>query len=286
MAEVPFQKGLRTYCAVAGEYNKLEETVRISPFGVRGAFPVTDAAALDFGGNTSCYLVESYEGAVILDAGSGLADLAKTWNRSRADILLTHLHLDHVMGLFSFHLLFDSGKEVTLYGPPGFRAALEALLGAPYWPVGFSYFPARVVFREVSPGETFQIGGIRVSTLEGSHPNGCQYYRLEVAGRQIVYALDCELTAEFAPGLTAFSQGADLLIWDANFVTGDLQPGWGHSTWEQGLGLAKEAKVHNVMLTHYSRDYTSAFLETQEELAQTVFPGCVFARERRSYILQ
>jgi len=261
----------------------MKEIVKISPFGVRGAFPTTDAAALDFGGHTSCYLVETDKGAMILDAGSGLTALVKVWNRSRADILLSHLHLDHVMGLFSFPPLFDSEKEVNLYGPPGFQASLEALLGAPYWPVGFSDFPARVFFREVAPGEVFSIGGIRVSTLEGNHPNGCQYYRLEVTGKQIVYALDCELTADFAPKLTAFSQGADLLIWDANFVSGDLQPGWGHSTWEQGLELAKEAEVQNVMLTHYSRDYTSAFLKAQEELAQTIFPRCVFAREGRSY---
>jgi len=272
MEKVPFQKELRTYC-------------KISPFGVRGAFPTTDAEALDFGGNTSCYLVETDEGAVILDAGSGLTALVKVWNRPRADVLLTHLHLDHVMGLFSFPTLFDAEKEVNLYGPPGFQAALERLLGAPYWPVGFSNFPARVVFREISSGEVFQIGGIGVSVLEGNHPNGCQYYRLDVRGRQIVYALDCELTADFAPKITAFVQGADLLIWDANFVSGDLQPGWGHSTWEQGLELAKKAGVHHIMLTHYSRDYSSAFLKAQEELAQAVFPGCIFAREGRSYVL-
>lgn len=285
MEKLPFRKELRTYCAVDGEYNNMKEIVKISPFGVRGAFPTTDAAMLDFGGNTSCYLVESCEGAIILDAGSGLAAMAKIWNRSRADILITHLHLDHVMGLLSFSSLFDSEKEVNLYGPPGFQAALEALLKAPYWPVGFSDFPARVVFREAFPGEAFKIGGIQVNTLEGNHPNGCQYYRLDVAGRQIVYALDCEMTADFAPKLTTFSQGADLLIWDANFVSGDLQPGWGHSTWEQGLELAKEAEIQNVMLAHYSRDYTSAFLKAQEKLAQTVFPGCVFAREGESYIL-
>lgn len=263
----------------------MEGTVKMSPYGIRGAFPTTDAAALDFGGGTSCYLVEMEDETVILDAGSGLAALGKEWKRPRVDILITHLHLDHVMGLFSFPPLFDSGKEVALYGPPGFQKALETLVGPPYWPVGFRDFSARVLFWEVSPGEAFQIGKIRVSVLEGNHPNGCQYYRLEASGRQIVYALDCELTEDFAPKLTAFCRGADLLVWDANFVSADIIPGWGHSTWEQGLKLAKAAGVHKVLMTHYSRDYTSGFLKTQEELAQAVFPECVFAREGRSYIL-
>lgn len=287
MEKLPFLKELRTCCVAAGEYNEynnMEQAVAISSFGVRGAFPTTDAAALDFGGNTSCYLVGTEDGAVILDAGSGLTELAKVWDQPQADILITHLHLDHVMGLFSFPLLFDSGKQVNLYGPPGFQAALEMLLGSPYWPVGFSDFPARVAFRELFPEEDFRIGKIQVCTMGGNHPNGCLYYRLDTAGKRIVYALDCELTADFAPRLTDFCRGADLLVWDANFVSADLQPGWGHSTWEQGLGLAKEAGVQRVLLTHYCRDYSSGFLEAQEGLAQTVFPGCVFAREGKSYI--
>lgn len=285
MEKIPSTPRPRTCCAASEVCDYMEKTVKISSWGVRGAFPTTDAAALDFGGNTSCYLVETDKDALILDAGSGLASLGKVWDRPRTDILITHLHLDHVMGFFSFPLVFDPGKEVNLYGPPGFRSALWRLMEPPYWPVGFSDFPARVVFREISPGEVFQIGGFRVSVLEGSHPNGCQYYRLEAAGRQIVYALDCELTADFAPKLAAFCEGADLLLWDANFVSGDLRPGWGHSTWEQGLEFAKKAGVHKVLLSHYSRDYTSGFLAAQEELARAIFPDCDFAREGRSYIL-
>ena len=32
-----------------------------------------------------------------------------------------------------------------------------------------------------------------------------------------------------------FAAGADLLIWDATFAPEHLRPGWGHSTWAQGL---------------------------------------------------
>ncbi len=262
----------------------MERNWSLCPYGVRGAFPVTAPEMLDYGGNTSCYLAETGGEAVILDAGSGLAALGRVWRKCRADILITHLHLDHVMGLFSFPLLFDPQAEVVLYGRPGFRTALEALIRAPYWPVGFADFPAKVVFQEVSPGERFQIGGITVDTLEGNHPNDCLYYRLEAAGSRLVYALDCELTEAFAPKLAAFARGADLLVWDANFVSADLRPGWGHSTWEQGLAFAKQAGVRKVLLTHYDRDYSSSFLEEQETLAQAVFPDCAFAREGKRCI--
>jgi len=223
--------------------------------------------------------VETGGGTVVLDAGSGLSELGRSWKGGRLDILLTHLHLDHIMGLVSFPPVFDPGAELHFYGRTGFAQALDTLLSPPFWPVGFRDFPAAVRFHELSPGASFRLGDVEAGTLEGSHPNGALYYRLRGEGRSLVYALDCELNEDIAPRLTDFARGADLLIWDANYAGADQHPGWGHSTWEQGLELGRRAGVGRVLMTHFDRGYTGEFLSRQEALARERDGACLFARE-------
>ena len=83
-------------------------------------------------------------------------------------------------------------------------------------------------------------------------------------------------------GWTArFSREAQLLIWDANFTEEDrkIHPGWGHSSWEQGLWLARESKVKMVLMTHFSREYTDECLRQQQKLAEGEDQICRFAKE-------
>src|SRR5271157_89970 len=77
--------------------------------GVRGSIPTPDADKLRYGGNTSCVSVQLEGGQLILDAGSGIRNLgARVFGRhEEVHILLTHLHLDHIMGLLFFAPLFD-----------------------------------------------------------------------------------------------------------------------------------------------------------------------------------
>ena len=86
------------------------------------------------------------------------------------------------------------------------------------------------------------------------------------------------------PQLRAFAEGADLLIWDASFTDTDLarHPGWGHSSWRQGIEMGKAAGVKMVLMTHFSNDYTDTFLHEQERQALAEAPDGIavrFARE-------
>ena len=69
------------------------------------------------------------------------------------------------------------------------------------------------------------------------------------------------------------------MVWDANFTSQDLarHPGWGHSSWEQGVELGREAGAGLILMTHYNQSYTDDFLREQERLAAG--PGVCFARE-------
>lgn len=256
-------------------------------WGIRGSFSAVGPGFQTYGGNTSCISVDCGDALVVLDAGSGLASLGKfllRQERRRVDIFIGHLHLDHVMGLFSFVPRFNRNFELHLYGMPGFSGELTRLIGPPLWPIDLTEGPGQVRIHEVWDSKPFLLAdgaapGLTATALDGNHPGGCYYYRLERKGRSLVYALDCELVGDMEHRLTAFASGTDLLIWDASFTPEDVQPGWGHSTWEQGLAVGRADGAKLVLMTHYSANYTDDFLREQERLANQVNRIAQFARE-------
>lgn len=265
---------------------------RIKVWGVRGSMPTADRDHLRYGGHTACISADLGGDLVVLDAGSGLVPLGERLvqeGRRRADILIGHLHLDHIMGLFAFPLLQDRRAEVHLYGSPGTMGALVHLIGPPLWPVGLADRPAKVELHACRTGEPFRLAGLpegpAVTVLEGCHPGGCGYYRLEQGGRSLVYALDCELSGDMAERLTEFARGTDLLIWDASFAPGSLREGWGHATWEQGIALGQAAGAGRILMSHYGTDHDDAFLEEQEALACQASPLVRFAKEGMEMVL-
>jgi len=254
----------------------------IKVWGVRGSAPKPELEYLQYGGNTSCISLERGGEVAILDAGSGLSSLARGLagqEPRRLDLFISHPHFDHVMGLFSFPPLLDPDMELHLYGGAGLRESLETLIDPPYWPLGLRDCQARLTFHELRPGERFQMGGLSGITTAGNHPGGSLLCRLEADGKRLVYALDCELDEEVSARLTEFSRGADLLIWDACFTQLDKRPGWGHSTWEEGLALCRKAGAKRVLMTHYSQEHPDQFLREQERRAQQAGGACIFARE-------
>ena len=264
---------------------KTGETIAV--LGVRGSFPATGRDFLEYGGNTSCFLVDMGGETVVLDAGSGLASLGAgvplPGGRKRIHILLSHLHMDHIIGFFTFPLLHDPAAEICLYGEAcgntGLRSRLGAILSPPYWPLGLDDFRARIKVRELTPGVQLSLGdSVALSTLQGNHPGNSLLYRLEGGGKTLVYALDCEMDKDTLTALTDFAQNADLLIWDASFAPGNLIKGWGHSTWQEGLALSRRADVKRILMTHYLQTYSDRFLSEQEKLA-SADSRCLFARE-------
>ncbi len=269
----------------------MQKEWQITVWGVRGSAPRPEAGYLEFGGNTACISVDCGEELVVLDAGSGLSALGRSIavggrreGRQRIHLLLSHLHLDHVMGLFSFPPFFDPSAEIHIYAQAASLRSLEALAGPPFWPLGLSDYPATLCLHKLRADELFSIKGLKGYTMAGNHPNGSLLYRLEAESteaseKSLTYALDCEADASVLPALTEFSHKTGLLIWDASFAPKDLRPGWGHSTWEQGIRTRKAAGAEAVLMTHYSQDYSDSFLRIQEQEAARIDSACRFAKE-------
>lgn len=256
--------------------------MEVRVWGVRGSIPAPGAAFARYGGNTACISVRQGEALVVLDGGTGLAGLGREAPAGRFDLLISHLHLDHLLGLPVFRPLYDPASELHFYGPPELPEALRRLMAPPYWPAALEDAPAKVYFHEVLPGRRFRLAdgfGPEVAAFAGNHPGGSLLYRLEAEDAALFHALDCEVDEKTAPRLIEAAKNAKLLIWDAAFTEEDLRPGWGHSTWAQGCALAARASVETVLMSHFGADYDDIFLDSQAALARKVSPRCRFAKE-------
>ena len=80
--------------------------MRARIWGSRGSLATPGPDTVRYGGNTACIEVTLSDGSlVILDAGTGIRGLGLSLDGrgpQRIDILLTHLHLDHLEGLGFF----------------------------------------------------------------------------------------------------------------------------------------------------------------------------------------
>ena len=263
-------------------------TVRF--LGVRGSIAVPH---LEAGGNTACVEVVAGDTRVILDAGTGLRALGNermaagvsAGSVTGSTILLSHLHWDHVAGLQFFTPVYVPGHRVEiLSGPNGVMphdAAIRSLFRAPFFPVDFDALGGEVTTRELRPSDRFAIGDISVTMARLNHPDPVYGFRLEHGGQTIVYATDTEHFACVDPTLAKLAEGAEILIYDAQYTPEEYpsRVGWGHSTWQAGVELARAAGVRRLVLFHHDPGRSDAQLAALEADARAALPGTIAARE-------
>src|SRR5882724_473073 len=128
-------------------------------WGTRGSVAAPGPETARYGGNTSCVEVRGSDGTVlVLDAGTGIRRLGPSLvSLKRLDLLLTHLHMDHIQGLGFFSPLYDSGVEVHIWGPASttadLRTRLMRYLSPPLFPVHLRDLPCQLSLHEVPCGE-------------------------------------------------------------------------------------------------------------------------------------
>jgi phosphoribosyl 1,2-cyclic phosphodiesterase len=272
-------------------------------WGVRGSTPTLERETWRYGGNTPCVEVTAPGGVrFILDCGTGLRMLGNKWillngdTPTEAHILITHYHWDHIQGIPFFHPFYQSQGHFHFYGfqskplgPDSLRQVFEAQLASPYFPAGTSTMTALRSFREITGGEKWEIQGTRVSAAWVNHPQGCLGYRLDMPVGSIVYATDNEPgVPELDRSLRQFAHGADVLIYDAQYSPEQLsstRKGWGHSSWLEGVKIARDSKVKNLILFHHDPDSSDSTVDGFLSAARQEFPGTWAATEGMSVTL-
>lgn len=243
--------------------------MKLTVLGSRGSMAVSEKGRAQFGGSTSCYMVQAGDDCVILDAGSGLLSAPVLFPKPPM-ILLSHLHLDHLLGLGMYARLLLKGKKTIISVPAesdeAARAQLNGLFSPPYWPVALEEYRGDVeIHCTVTP---MQYGAIRIDSIPGNHPSGCRIYKLSCGEKSLVYATDYEHEDASFERLADFAQGTDLLLYDGQYDEEEYlkSKGFGHSTTKKGIELMERCGAKRMLLVHHSPFATDAQLLLRQGL--------------------
>ncbi len=251
--------------------------MKVRIWGARGSVPAPGPETTRYGGNTSCLEVTLSDGTMlILDAGTGIRTLGlnRVEKGEHIQILLTHLHLDHIQGLLFFQPSFDPDNDLTIWGPAAPDASLENRIGryisAPLSPVEVRELPCNVSFRD-SPATEWEIGPARILAASVTHRGPTLGYRITDGDATLCYIPDHEpalggpveeLDGEWITGFE-LAQGADLLVHDCQYRDEEYPDhlGWGHSAVSDSLRFARRVDARNVLLFHHDPLHSDTMLD-------------------------
>jgi ribonuclease BN (tRNA processing enzyme) len=274
-------------------------------FGTRGSIATPGPHTLRYGGNTSCVEVRSNAGTlIVLDMGTGAAvlgrELVARGGPLCGHVLISHTHWDHIQGIPFFAPLFVPGSEWDIYAPRGFGQTLRDTLAAQmqysYFPVALEQLGATIRYHELVEG-WLRIGDVEVTSRYLNHPALTLGYRLQADGVALVYACDHEphsrMLATGAGDISGedrrhaeFLTGADLVVHDAQYLASEYPQkiGWGHSTVEYALAVARSAGAKQLALTHHDPKRDDAAIDDligslRSEAVRTAGPNVFAAAE-------
>jgi len=234
-------------------------------WGTRGSIPAPGPLTFEFGGNTTCVeIMLSCGRRVVIDAGTGMRllgnHLQSAGDPVSLHLLLTHNHWDHLLGLPFFAPIYQEGTEILVDGwPHAFQALARVFddhMGNGFFPVAFDQLKARIDFLNHVARGPIDLEGVTIDAIHLNHPQGGLGYRFREGKNSFVFITDNELATgggrrfrEFVQ----FVQGCDLLIHDAQYLPEELKEhrGWGHSTYEEAVTLARQGGVGSLLLTHH-----------------------------------
>jgi len=263
-------------------------TVRF--WGVRGSIACSGPRTARYGGNTSSLEVRCGEQLLLFDAGTGMRYLGKALEETRleADIYFTHTHFDHVCGLPFFRPLFQPQNRFRLWaghlrGAMTLRRVLAEFMMSPLFPVPPEVFRSTLEYRDFTAGETLLGGdGVTLRTAPLNHPDGATGYRVEYQGRSFCYVSDTEhVPGSLDRNVLGLIADADLVVYDCMYTDDEYRRyvGWGHSTWQEGIRLCKEAGAKRMVVFHHDPDHDDEQLDGIAREVERALPGSVVAHE-------
>ncbi|HYZ13093.1 MAG TPA: MBL fold metallo-hydrolase [Actinomycetota bacterium] len=256
--------------------------MRVVFWGCRGTIASPGADTARYGGNTSCVEVRLDDGTLlILDAGTGLRALGQARIKespSRIDLLITHLHVDHIEGLGFFEPIWRTETELHVWGPPSpvdsHDQRLAKYFSPPLFPLHLSEVPAHVTFHDAPEG-SWTIGGATVHSTAIQHQGITVGYRVEADGAAVTYLTDHEpaLGADIETAMPEWISGAalawkaDLLIHDCQYTDEEYEArvGFGHTSAADAAAFAAKVGARRLALFHHDPFHSDDELDAIRE---------------------
>lgn len=166
----------------------------------------------------------------LIDAGFDVMDRLGDYDLNF--ILLTHWHMDHIAGLFRLRW---SASPVTIYAPEG---GLNSEIKRE---------PRNLRVKLVKPYESFEIEGVKISTIPLIHSIECLGYLIDDGDSRVVTMFDCKGIAERDIN-TLRSFKANLALIDATEPPGFQ--GSNHNNVDEAVNIGYKIEAEHIILTH------------------------------------
>lgn len=163
---------------------------------------------------------------------------------------------------------------------------LQGQMNHPNFPVPMRVMQSDLKFYNLFPGDVMQLEDITIETGSMNHPNTAMGYRITWQGRTAVYATDTEHYPDHLDeNVVHLARNANILIYDACYTDEEYHDpktpkfGYGHSTWQEAVKVAKAANVKKLVVFHHDPNHSDDFLDQVEAQVESAFPNSLLARE-------
>ena len=228
-------------------------------------------------GNTVCAAIQVKDRLIVLDAGDGFSKLPALMARlgvQRADVFLSHLHIDHIVGLHTLPRI-PRGIRVRIFAHNRYLLALKRFVAHPYT-ASLGEQLAKVTMHSLSSGKSRLPYGVTMLPLD--HADPCFGFRFSLDGKEIAYCTDTGPCRNY----TLLAASADLLITECTLPPGALpMPGWPHLSPEMAALEAKKATADRLLLTHFDakKQNGAAVRREAKQAARKIFPRAFAAKD-------
>lgn len=256
--------------------------MKLEVYGCRGSVAISRSDSR-YGGNSSCITLTKGDDFLVIDAGSGIMMLQDKLQNQRLkntkfpiNILLSHLHLDHIIGLGTFDPIWRKNKGVRIFTSSRDERPLDEqicdVFSPPYWPLPLKDF-GKLDVVQIEPETPFEIGIFKITPFEtGLHSDKTLSFYITDGKKTLVYLLDSEMVDmdEIADAkLLKYCNGADIVVFDSSYSEKDytMRKGWGHSTVKAGVELSKKWKCKHMLFTHFDQKYNDDEIDNWQKVA-------------------
>ena len=275
--------------------SNLQNQFTVHFWGVRGSIACPGSETVRYGGNTPCVEMRVGSERLIFDGGTGLRVLGQSLLAQMpvtGHLFFSHYHWDHIQGFPFFVPAFIKINTFYIYGtiaPDGstVQHRLNDQMLHPNFPVPLQIMGADLKFVDINVGKSIKISDdIIVETALLNHPGEAVGYRVNWRNYAAAYVSDTEhFPDRLDENVLFLARNADVLIYDATYSDEQYHSektskvGWGHSTWQEAVKVAKAANVKRLVIFHHDPLHNDDSMDKTGEQVAEQFPNSLIARE-------
>ena len=251
-------------------------TTSIIPLGTGGYIHTSRRA-------TASVLVRRGRSALLFDAGTGVGRLLEPAFAAHLagvdclNIILSHYHLDHVIGLTWLPKVWQSKVRILAPTAPLVEAqagdALARLASPPLFALPLERYPCPPEVVALASDAPLELGEFRVSVIGQHHAGGSVGFRVDDC---FAYVTDTDADERHV----AFLSGVELALIDAFYDAEEYRASGGHPGRRLDHGsnvtaaeIARNAGVRTLGLIHINPSYGEERCSAMLEESRTLFPA-------------